>query len=170
MKIKYLLSAQLAVIMFITALPSFAAPARSPYCQAAVTLAFSAKSAKCRVNNVVFNPERTEFDEFLGALKFKSVTTTVFPDEEIEVTFGKKAAELEGQLITSDSKDTPVVCVKWKDGDSFKSANYFASQGYGLKLQFGKIKDYMLPGYIILRAPDRSQSFVEGYFYAKIAR
>ncbi|PWU02837.1 MAG: hypothetical protein C5B53_01130 [Candidatus Melainabacteria bacterium] len=57
--------------------------------------------------------------------------------------------------------------------ESKKGNNNQTGQGYdgvfcATKLSFGRIKNGMLPGYIIIRLPDDQHSFVEGYFWAKV--
>jgi hypothetical protein len=46
---------------------------------------------------------------------------------------------------------------------------FMPTDGYGIRLAFGQRdpKTGLLPGYIVLRMPDKEQSFVQGYFYAK---
>lgn len=47
------------------------------------------------------------------------------------------------------------------------SSPWGKTEGCAMKLQFGKIKNGLLPGYIILRIADQFGTNVEGYFYAK---
>ena len=63
------------------------------------------------------------------------------------------------------------VHMKWQvAGKSLPdTAMLMPSDGYGIRVAFGQLdpKTGLLPGYIVLRMPDKEQSFVQGYFYAK---
>ncbi len=75
-----------------------------------------------------------------------------------------------GEPVSGKSKAHIHMGYKVAGKDLPKTEMFFPSDGYGLKLSFGQRKGDLLPGYIVLRMPDKEQSFVQGYFYAKIAK
>lgn len=98
-----------------------------------------------------------------------------FADREITVfVFGAKGA-LDGQtiLLKNGEHEGPLDChvhLGWKvpGKDLPEHKSYFGSEGIGMKLTFGKRKEGLLPGYILLRMPDPQKSYLEGYFYARL--
>lgn len=75
-----------------------------------------------------------------------------------------------GEPVSGKSKAHIHMGYKVAGKDLPKTEIFFPSDGFGLKLSFGQRKGDLLPGYIVLRMPDKEQSFVQGYFYAKIAK
>ncbi len=50
------------------------------------------------------------------------------------------------------------------------SAPYGQCNACGMKLQFGKMKNGRIPGYILLRIADQAGTKIEGYFYADVLK
>jgi len=142
----------------------------SDWCAQAASLPFPQKPAAGMLHGQPFKVERVEMSKNLTLslkqggdfLADREVTIFIFsmdgaPD-------GQKIIEKDGSSIT---KAHCHVHIKWKkgEGDKHESEAFMGMDGYGLHLMFGKRTNGRLPGYIMLRLPDKQKSFVEGYFY-----
>lgn len=148
--------------------PQMATGAAS-WCGAAAKTDFPSKPAAGQLHGQVFKVVSAEYSSTM-----KSLTLTdgadVFADRRVQIWLDTDLDHLAGKqfLVTknSDSFHSPNVQIEWKRvAKESPSQMYGASDGYGMRLQFSTPQKGLLPGYIVLRLPDKS--FVEGYFYAK---
>jgi len=87
------------------------------------------------------------------------------------INFGGAAPEsLAGQLldITTNADKAAGVMLRWKDDD--QQSKVTVTNGYALKLVFGRLSGNHLPGKIYLCAPDETKSYIAGTFNADIRR
>lgn len=147
--------------------PTMAAGAES-WCAGASKAEFPSKPAAGNLHGQPFKVVSAEYSSFMKTLTLKE-TNEMFSDREVKIFLGTDDPNMAGKqfLVTtnSDSFHSPNVQIMWKRvGKENPSQMYSASDGYGMRLQFGTPAKGLLPGYIVLRLPDKSS--VEGYFYA----
>ncbi|MFO1476557.1 MAG: hypothetical protein U1F98_07895 [Verrucomicrobiota bacterium] len=71
-------------------------------------------------------------------------------------------------FATNDSGSVPRVALRWMEGD-LRVAQMFTN-GYALRLEFGKLDSNRIPGKIYLCTPDASRSWVAGQFEAEVRK
>ena len=89
----------------------------------------------------------------------------------IIINFGGAQPEsLAGQSInvTTDADKAAGVMLRWKDGD--QQSKVTITNGYALRLNFGRLSGNHLPGKIYLCTPDETKSYIAGTFNADIRR
>ncbi|CAN5372775.1 hypothetical protein BH11CYA1_BH11CYA1_50500 [soil metagenome] len=136
-------------------------------------MAFPQKAAAGRIHGQPFVVEGAELSNEILTLRQGS---DFFADREFMIFLFGLDGKLAGQqIVVKDGapvgKASCHVHMKWKvGGDSLPKTDMFMpADGYGIRIAFGQrdAKTGLLPGYIVLRMPDKEQSFVQGYFYAK---
>ncbi|MBY0548891.1 MAG: hypothetical protein K2W95_16585 [Candidatus Obscuribacterales bacterium] len=148
--------------------PPTMAPGADNWCAGASKAEFPSKPAAGNLHGQPFKVVGAEYSSFMKTLTLKE-TNDMFSDREVKIFLGTDDPSMAGKqfLVTtnSDSFHSPNVQIMWKRvGKENPSQMYSASDGYGMRLQFGTPAKGLLPGYIVLRLPDKSS--VEGYFYA----
>lgn len=148
--------------------PPTMAPGADNWCASASKAEFPSKPAAGNLHGQPFKVVGAEYSSFMKTLTLKE-TNDMFSDREVKIFLGVDDPSMAGKqfLVTtnSDSFHSPNVQIMWKRvGRENPSQMYSASDGYGMRLQFGTPAKGLLPGYIVLRLPDKSS--VEGYFYA----
>ncbi len=145
----------------------------SSWCAPAASLAFPQKPAAGSIHGQPFVVENAELSNDILTLR---QGRDFFADREFVIFLFGLDGKLEGQQIvvkdgSTVGKSSCHVHMKWLvPGKSLpETAMFMPSDGYGIRLAFGQRdpKTGLLPGYIVLRMPDKEQSFVQGYFYAK---
>ena len=145
----------------------------SSWCAPAASLAFPQKPAAGRIHGQPFVVENAELSDDILTLR---QGRDFFADREFMIFVFGLDGKLEGQqIVVKDGapvgKSSCHVHMKWLvPGKSLpETAMFMPPDGYGIRLAFGNrdAKTGLLPGYIVLRMPDKEQSFVQGYFYAK---
>jgi hypothetical protein len=145
----------------------------SAWCGPAATMAFPQKPATGRLKGQPFVVEGADLSN--GILTLRQ-GRDFFADRQVVIFIFHLDGKLDGQQIAVRDgepvagKGTCHVHMGYKvPGKDVPATQIFMpSDGYGIKLAFGQSKNGMLPGYIVLRLPDKEQSFVQGYFYAKV--
>lgn len=148
--------------------PQMATGAAS-WCASAAKTDFPSKPAAGQLHGQAFKVASAEYSSFMKSLTLTD-STDMFADRRVQIWLGVDDPNVAGKqfLVTtnSDSFHSPNVQIGWKRvAKENPSQMYSASDGYGMRLQFGTPQKGLLPGYIVLRLPDKS--FEEGYFYAK---
>lgn len=151
-----------------SATPPTMAPGAQGWCAAAAKADFPSKPAAGNLHGQQFKVVGAEYSSFMKTLTLKE-TNEMFADRQVQIWLGIDDPNVAGKqfLVTtnSDSFHSPSLQVNWKRvGKENPSQMYTASDGFGMRLQFGTPQKGLLPGYIVLRLPDKSS--VEGYFYA----
>ncbi len=145
----------------------------SSWCAPAASMAFPQKPAAGRIHGQAFIVENAEITNDILTIR---QGRDFFADREFMIFLFGLDGKLEGQqIIVKDGaplgKASCHVHMKWlAPGKSLPETSMFMPMdGYGIRIAFGKRdpKTGLLPGYIVLRMPDKEQSFVQGYFYAK---
>ncbi len=145
----------------------------SSWCAPAASMDFPKKPAAGSLNGQAFVVEGAEFSN--GNLTLRQ-GRDFFADREVLIfLFGLEGNPDGQQIAVRDGepvggKGTCHVHMSFKvPGKDLPSTKMFMpSDGYGIRLAFGQRKNGLLPGYIVLRLPDKAQSYVQGYFYAKL--
>jgi hypothetical protein len=85
--------------------------------------------------------------------------------------FARRGEDLAGQSINIDPSRTnaPKVILYWKD-DQELPVTHTVHDGYALRLEFGPVTGGMLPGKVLLCAPDDAKSWVAGTFEAELRK
>lgn len=145
----------------------------SSWCGPAASMAFPQKPAAGRIHGQPFAVENAELSNDILTLR---QGRDFFADREFVIFLFGLDGKLDGQqIVIKDGapagKSSCHVHMKWLvPGKSLpETAMFMPTDGYGIRLAFGQRdpKTGLLPGYIVLRIPDKEQSFVQGYFYAK---
>ncbi len=145
----------------------------SSWCAPAASMAFPQKPAAGRIHGQPFVVENAELSNDILTLR---QGRDFFADREFVIFVFGLDGKLEGQqVVVKDGapvgKSSCHVHMKWLvQGKSLpETAMFMPTDGYGIRIAFGQRdpKTGLLPGYIVLRMPDKEQSFVQGYFYAK---
>lgn len=149
--------------------PPVMAPGAGNWCDQASKAAFPQKPAAGNIHGQPFKVVGAEYSSFMKTLTLKE-TNDMFSDRQVMIQLHVDDANVQGKEFAvnknSDSFHSPTVQIFWKRvGKENPSQLYSASDGYGMRLQFGTAAKGLLPGYIVLRLPDKTS--VEGYFYAK---
>jgi hypothetical protein len=143
--------------------------AETAWCAQAATLPFPQKPAAGKLHGQPFTVTRAEMSPNL-ILSLKE-GNDFLPDREVTIFIfdmkgapdGQSIIEKEGNSVT---KAHCHVHYRWKPlGKESHTEALTGFNRFGIRLVFGKRKDGRLPGYIVLRMPDKEKSFVEGYFY-----
>ncbi|MBI5175233.1 MAG: hypothetical protein HY986_20260 [Candidatus Melainabacteria bacterium] len=145
----------------------------SSWCAPAASMDFPKKPAAGSLNGQAFVVEGAEFNN--GNLTLRQ-GRDFFADREVLIfLFGLEGNPDGQQIAVRDGepvggKGTCHVHMSYKvPGKDLPTTKMFMpSDGYGIRLAFGQRKNGLLPGYIVLRLPDKAQSYVQGYFYAKL--
>ncbi len=145
---------------------------RKPWLDAVVKQAFPNKPLHGTYRNSAFSPEEVLF--------YRRVLQVSIGDPTVGQAFVIRLPEhnVEGKTyyVVPESN-----CRQARCAADFKGSNitlcYFDTTGHSepwgktegcaMKLQFGKMKNGLLPGYILLRIADRFGTNIEGYFYAQ---
>jgi hypothetical protein len=139
------------------------------WCDSAAVAAFPQKPAYGALRGQPFRVTRAVYSTFIGRLDLKQGADDFFPDQEVSImTFEQSSPAGHSFIVSSKSDDfkDPQINILWKKGEKTSSASYSGRERYGMRLQFSQMKNGMVPGYIVLRLPDKS--YVEGYFYAAL--
>ncbi len=145
----------------------------SAWCSPAASLAFPQKPAAGRIHGQPFVVENAEIANDILTIR---QGRDFFADREFVIFFFGLDGKLAGQqIVVKDGapvgKVSCHVHMKWQVAgkDLPETAMFMPPDGYGIRIAFGQLdpKTGLLPGYIVLRMPDKEQSFVQGYFYAK---
>ena len=145
----------------------------SSWCAPAASMDFPKKPAAGSLNGQAFVVEGAEFNN--GNLTLRQ-GRDFFADREVLIFLFGLEGNPDGQQIAVrhgepvGGKGTCHVHMSYKvPGKDLPTTKMFMpSDGYGIRLAFGQRKNGLLPGYIVLRLPDKAQSYVQGYFYAKL--
>jgi hypothetical protein len=79
--------------------------------------------------------------------------------------------ELSGKtvLVTPDqATGAPPVILRWKEEDQARAISKTISNGYALKVVFGKAANGRMPGKVYIALPDEAKSVAAGTFDAEI--
>jgi DNA-directed RNA polymerase subunit RPC12/RpoP len=84
---------------------------------------------------------------------------------------GAQAASLSGQTINviADADKAARVQLRWKNAGSEAQKAEFTN-GYAMRLEFGALTNYKLPGKIYLCTPDAEKSYLLGTFHASVPK
>lgn len=120
-----------------------------------------------RIHNRDFNCERAIVHNGVLVLRQGSGTQ---PDLAVSVFLPVNGTpELEGKsfnIETNQTGDTPRVALRWKEAELQVSQSF--TNGYAMKLEFGRFATNRVSGKIYVCLPDVSKSFVAGSFDAEI--
>ncbi len=145
----------------------------SAWCSPAASMAFPQRPAAGRIHGQPFVVENAEIANDMLTIR---QGRDFFADREFVIFFFGLDGKLAGQqVVVKDGaavgKASCHVHMKWRVAgkDLPETAMFMPTDGYGIRIAFGQLdpKTGLLPGYIVLRMPDKEQSFVQGYFYAK---
>jgi len=123
-----------------------------------------------RIHGQDFIQERTSFSTN-GVLTIRNGTKGA-ADFAVTINFaGARAESLSAQTInvTPDADLAARVQLRWKEADG-KARRADFTNGYAMRLEFGALANYKLPGKIFLCTPDTEKSYVLGSFTVNIPR
>lgn len=142
------------------------------WCAGAVTEQFSRKPAAGNLYGTKFTTHKAEYCKTVNTLELKGPALSRYLKPSITLFLFNNGKLPLGQTFQTSSKDTfgaPHIHVHYLVGKKTKTKVFTGSDRYGLRLQFNKqLSNGMLTGYISLRLPDKSKSFINGYFHASI--
>ncbi len=134
------------------------------------TNAISDSPVAGRIHGKDFIMERASFSTN-GILTIRAGARNPF-DFGLTINFGgAQAASLSGQTLNvmADADKAARVQLRWKNpGSEVQKAEF--TNGYAMRLEFGALANYRLPGKIYLCTPDPEKSYLMGAFNANIPR
>lgn len=141
-------------------------PADREWCAQAANLAFPNNPAAGKLRGQAFVVENAAI---LGRKLMFRQGKDFFANREIEI-YLPKSNDFEGKSFSVSPTDDmfhsfTLVTSLWTPEQMAPNMTNFP-KGYGLRLQFGKRRGNLLPGWIVLRLPDQEHSYLQGYFYA----
>jgi hypothetical protein len=141
------------------------------WCSGAISQDFPKKAAAGVLHGQPFTVQGAELSS--NNILTLRQGTGFFEDRGVKVfIFGPQTA-LDGEQIFIKPGESPKrgahVHMSWKGTKEIPETKIFVdNDGLGMKLAFGRRKGNTLPGYVVLRLPDKEKSFVAGYFYAQL--
>lgn len=145
--------------------------ASDSWCTGALAQAFPQKAAAGVLHGQPFTVQGAELSS--NNILTLRQGSDFFEDRGVKIfIFGPQTA-LDGEQIFIKPGESPKrgahVHMSWKGTRDIPENKIFMDMdGLGMKLAFGRRKGNSLPGYIVLRLPDKDKSYVAGYFYAQL--
>lgn len=141
------------------------------WCWQAPSTEFPKTPVSGSIAGVPFKPTKVHLDHGLRD-RLIIENGDMFNGTSIEIVLGDPLPSQSNQKYTvgrnSDSFKSPDIHLRISSEKRPTVMQIFsAADNYGMRLSFGQQKGDLLPGYIVLRLPYK-QSYVQGYFYAKL--
>ena len=120
-----------------------------------------------RINGVEFTNRRVYLQG--GTLEFREGSDWP-PSLGLSIRlYARRGEELSGKtiVIKPDAKRQPEVVLRWWDSNR-QSKSEMITNGYALRLEFGRVVNREMPGKIYLCTPDEYRSWLAGEFQARV--